>query len=54
MELSTKLLLLTLLFVMLCEILIFVPSISKFRSDWLVRKLELAEVAALILYQCIR
>nr|WP_321461754.1 HAMP domain-containing sensor histidine kinase [uncultured Cohaesibacter sp.] len=46
--LSTKLLLLTLLFVMLCEILIFVPSISKFRSDWLVRKLELAEVAALI------
>ena len=46
--LSSKLLLLTILFVMLSEILIFVPSISKFRVDWLTRKLELAEVAALI------
>ncbi len=46
--LSSKLLLLTILFVMLSEVLIFVPSISKFRVDWLVRKLEVAEVAALI------
>ncbi|SNY90355.1 Signal transduction histidine kinase [Cohaesibacter sp. ES.047] len=46
--LSSKLLLLTILFVMISEILIFVPSISKFRVDWLTRKLELAEVAALI------
>ena len=46
--LSSKLLLLTILFVMLSEILIFVPSISKFRVDWLTRKLEIAEVAALI------
>ncbi|WP_321336962.1 HAMP domain-containing sensor histidine kinase [uncultured Cohaesibacter sp.] len=46
--LSTKLLLLTIVFVMLSEILIFVPSISKFRADWITRKLELAEVAALI------
>ncbi|WP_162916264.1 ATP-binding protein [Cohaesibacter haloalkalitolerans] len=46
--LSTKLLLLTIIFVMLSEILIFVPSISKFRVDWLTRKLELAEVAALV------
>lgn len=46
--LSSKLLLLTILFVMVSEILIFVPSISKFRVDWLTRKLELAEVAALI------
>lgn len=46
--LSSKLLLLTVLFVMLSEVLIFVPSISKFRVDWLVRKLEIAEVAALI------
>ncbi|PLW76144.1 ATP-binding protein [Cohaesibacter celericrescens] len=46
--LSSKLLLLTVLFVMLSEVLIFVPSISKFRADWLSRKLELAEVAALI------
>lgn len=46
--LSSKLLLLTILFVMLSEVLIFVPSISKFRVDWLTRKLELAEVAALI------
>nr|WP_321455080.1 HAMP domain-containing sensor histidine kinase [uncultured Cohaesibacter sp.] len=46
--LSTKLLVLTILFVMLSEVFIFVPSISKFRVDWLTRKLELAEVAALI------
>ncbi|SNZ20037.1 ATP-binding protein [Cohaesibacter gelatinilyticus] len=46
-SLSSKLLLLTILFVMLSEVLIFVPSISKFRVDWLSRKLELAEVAAL-------
>ena len=46
--LSSKLLLLTIVFVMLSEILIFVPSISKFRADWITRKLELAEVAALI------
>ena len=46
--LSSKLLLLTILFVMISEILIFVPSVSKFRVDWLTRKVELAEVAALI------
>ncbi|MCT4655492.1 MAG: HAMP domain-containing histidine kinase [Cohaesibacter sp.] len=46
--LSSKLLLLTILFVMLSEVLIFVPSISKFRVDWLTRKLELSEVAALV------
>ena len=46
--LSSKLLLLTILFVMISEVLIFVPSISKFRADWLSRKLELAEIAALV------
>lgn len=46
--LSSKLLMLTILFVMISEVMIFVPSISKFRVDWLTRKLELAEVAALI------
>lgn len=46
--LSSKLLILTILFVMLSEVLIFVPSISKFRVDWLSRKLELAEIAALV------
>ena len=46
--LSSKLLLLTVLFVMISEVLIFVPSISKFRVDWLTRKLEVAEVATLI------
>ena len=46
--LSSKLLILTILFVMLSEVLIFVPSVSKFRVDWLASKLELAEVAALI------
>ena len=46
--LSSKLLLLTVLFVMISEVLIFVPSISKFRVDWLSRKLEIAEIATLI------
>ncbi|MCV6574139.1 MAG: sensor histidine kinase, partial [Cohaesibacter sp.] len=46
-SLSSKLLFLTILFVMLSEVLIFVPSISKFRVDWMSRKLELAEIATL-------
>ncbi|MCJ7526544.1 MAG: sensor histidine kinase, partial [Methyloceanibacter sp.] len=33
--LSAKLLLLTILFVMLAEVLVFVPSISNFRRQWL-------------------
>ena len=42
-----KLLLLTILFVMLAEVLIFVPSISNFRVNWLNDRLLAARLAAL-------
>ena len=38
--LSAKLLLLTLGFVMLSEILIFVPSVANFRVNWLMERLQ--------------
>ena len=47
-SLSSKLLLLTVLFVMLAEVLIFVPSIAFFRLNWLIDRLNLAQVAALV------
>ena len=45
--LSAKLLLLTLLFVMLAEVLIFVPSVANFRITWLTDRLTAAQLAAL-------
>jgi signal transduction histidine kinase len=45
--LSGKLLLLTALFVMLAEVLIFVPSIANFRVNWLMDRLEAAQIASL-------
>jgi signal transduction histidine kinase len=45
--LSAKLLLLTVLFVMLAEILIFVPSIANFRVTWLMDRLTAAQLASL-------
>ncbi len=45
--LSAKLLILTILFVMLAEILIFVPSIANFRKNWLEERLAAAQIAAL-------
>jgi signal transduction histidine kinase len=45
--LSAKLLLLTVLFVMLAEILIFVPSVANFRVSWLRDRLTAAHLAAL-------
>src|SRR5262245_5275796 len=45
--LSGKLLLLTLLFVMLAEVLIFVPSAANFRITWLSERLTAARLAAL-------
>ncbi len=48
-SLSAKLILLTILFVMLAEILIFVPSIANFRMRWLEEKLNTAAVAAVVL-----
>ena len=45
--LSGKVLLLTIVFVMLGEILIFVPSIANFRIQWLKTRIAQAEIAAL-------
>ncbi len=45
--LSSKLLLLTILFVMLAEVLIFVPSVANFRITWLSDRLTAARLAAL-------
>ncbi len=49
MGLSGKLLLLTILFVMLSEVLIFVPSIANYRSSWLRDRLAVGGVAATLL-----
>jgi signal transduction histidine kinase len=46
--LSAKLLVLTVLFVMLAEICIDVPSIANFRLTWLTNKLSAAHTAALV------
>src|SRR6516225_3922991 len=47
--LSGKLLVLTILFVMLAEVLIYVPSIATFRRNWLNDRLSAAYTAALVL-----
>jgi len=47
--LSAKLLMLTIVFVMLSEVLIYVPSIANFRESWLRDRLHAAEIAALVL-----
>jgi signal transduction histidine kinase len=46
--LSAKLLVLTVLFVMLAEVCIYVPSIANFRLTWLANKLSAAHTAALV------
>ncbi len=45
--LSGRLLVLTILFVMIAEVLIFLPSIAKYRIDWLSDRLRAAQLAAL-------
>ena len=47
--LSGRLLLLTVLFVMLAEVLIYVPSVANFRRNWLNDRLAAAQIAALVL-----
>ena len=47
--LSGKLLMLTILFVMLAEVLIYVPSVANFRLNWLNDRLAAAHTAALVL-----
>ena len=46
--LSAKLLVLTILFVMLAEVLIYVPSVATFRLNWLRDRLSAAHTAALV------
>jgi signal transduction histidine kinase len=45
--LSTKVLLLTIVFVLLGEILIFIPSIANFRIQWMKTRIAQAEIASL-------
>ena len=47
--LSARLLLLTVAFVMIAEVLIYVPSITYFRKTWLQERLAAAQIAALAL-----
>jgi signal transduction histidine kinase len=47
--LSGKLLVLTILFVMIAEVLIYVPLVANFRVNWLRDHLEVAKTAALVL-----
>ncbi len=47
--LSARLLLLTVLFVMIAEVLIYVPSIANFRLTWLSDRLAAAQIAAMVL-----
>ncbi|WP_043752356.1 sensor histidine kinase [Methylobacterium nodulans] len=47
--LSGRLLLLTILFVLLAEVLIYVPSVANFRRTWLSDRVAAAQVAALAL-----
>ncbi len=47
--LSGKLLVLTILFVMLAEVLIYVPSIANFRLNWLSDRLAAGYTSALVL-----
>ncbi len=47
--LSGRFLVLTILFVMLAEVFIFVPSIAPFRQDYMTERLERAQIASLAL-----
>ena len=48
-SLSGRFLILTVVFVMLAEVLIFVPSIARFRVEYLTNRMERAQIAALAL-----
>ncbi len=47
--LSGRFLLLTMAFVMVAEIMIFVPSVARFREDYILSRLERAQIASLAL-----
>ena len=46
-SLSGRFLILTIIFVMIAEIFIFVPSVARFREDYLRARLERAQIASL-------
>jgi hypothetical protein len=48
-SLSGRFLILTIVFVMMAEVFIFVPSIARFREDYLLARLERAQIASLAL-----
>ncbi len=48
-SISGRLLLLTIVFVMMTEVLVFVPSVARFREDYLRERLERAQIASLAL-----
>ncbi len=48
-SLSGRFLILTTIFVMLAEVLIFVPSVARYREDYLLLRLEKAQIASLAL-----
>ena len=48
-SLSGRFLILTILFVMLAEVFIFVPSIARFREDYMLNRLERAQIASIAL-----
>lgn len=47
--LSGRFLILTVIFVMIAEVFIFVPSVARFREDYLLARLERAQIASLAL-----
>ena len=48
-SLSGRFFILTIIFVMIAEVLIFVPSVARFREDFLINRLERAQIASLTL-----
>ena len=48
-SLSGRFLILTTVFVMLAEVMVFVPSVARFRQDYLLGHLERAQIASLSL-----
>ncbi len=48
-SLSTRLLLLTMVFVLIAEILIYVPSVANFRKTWIEQKLAEGNIAILVI-----
>lgn len=48
-SLSGRFLLLTIIFIMLAEVLIFVPSVARFRYEYLTERMERAQIASLAL-----